>query len=437
MDPERVERHNGRLYLTGLAASLIGNSAMTLVAGIWVKSLTGSSARAGLVSALMYAPTLAGPAAGMLVDRVDRRRWLVAINLVSAATILSLLGVRSADGWWLIAGAMCVYGLEEVLIGPAEDALFVQIFSDAFRRRINGRRLAIQETGRLVAPLIGAGLFALIGGGAVAALDAATFLVAAAVSARLIVPAPTASAAAARAPARGPAPAGDAEAEPPRARRLASELAAGGRHILADDALRRVTFAGAGVMAVSAVGVAAQFSLVTAVGQRPAFLGVFSAVLGAGSVIAALTSGRVITRVGERGLALAGLANFAAGNLLRATGVLPAALAGTLVLGFALPWAYLAVLNLAQRSTPDDLQGRVSAAVTLAMFGPQAPLQALGSLAISVVGFGVIYGASAVASLALAGWLALATRGYGWTVRSIPSGFERRRASGSSSSGKP
>ena len=29
-----VERRNGRLYLIGLAASLIGNSAMTLVAGV-------------------------------------------------------------------------------------------------------------------------------------------------------------------------------------------------------------------------------------------------------------------------------------------------------------------------------------------------------------------------------------------------------------------
>jgi MFS family permease len=418
MDPEQVQRHNGRLYLIGLAASLVGNSAMTLVAGIWVKSLTGSSARAGLVSALAYAPALAGPVAGMIVDRVDRRRWLVAVNLVSAATILSLLGVRSAAGWWLIAVATCVDGLELVLIGPAEDALFAQIFSDAFRRRINGRRLAIQETGRLVAPLLGAGLFAVVGGGAVASLDAATFVVAAAITARLIVP------------PRAARPAGPPHGERPRAGRLTAELAAGARHILADDSLRRVTVAGAGVMAVSAVGVAAQFSLVTAVGQRPAFLGVFSAVLGAGSIVAALTSNRVLARIGERGLALAGLVDFAAGNLLRATGMLPAALAGTLVLGFALPWSFLAVLNLAQRRTPDQLQGRVSAAVTLAMFGPQAVLQALGSLAISAVGFGVIYAGSAAAALALAGWL-------GCTTRSIPSGFERRSDAGSSSSGKP
>jgi hypothetical protein len=385
-----VDRRNGRLYLIGLAASLIGNSAMTLVAGIWVKSLTGSSAEAGLVSALAYAPTLAAPVAGLIADRIDRRRWLVVVNLVSAATILSLLGVRSAGEVWLIDVAMAIYGLEAVLLDPAENALFAEIFGDEFRRRINGRRLAIQETGRLVAPLLGAGLFALVSGGAVAALDAATFLVAAGVTARLVI--------------------GPGSGRAVRSSGLTAELAAGVRHVLGADELRRIAVAGAAVMAISAVGVAAQFSLVSAVGERPAFLGVFSAVLGTGSIVAALTSGAVLTRIGDRGLALAGLLDFAVGSLLRAIGNLPLALAGTLVLGFALPWAFLAVLNIAQRETPDELQGRVSAAVTIALFGPQAPLQALGSAAITVVGFSQIYIASAIATLAVATWLATRPR---------------------------
>ena len=385
-----VERRNGRLYLIGLAASLVGNSAMTLVAGIWVKSLTGSSGQAGLVSALTYAPTLAAPVAGLVADRVDRRRWLVLVNLVSAATILSLLGVRSAREVWLIDVAMTVYGLEAVLLDPAENALFAEIFSDEFRRRINGRRLAIQETGRLAAPLLGAGLFALVSGGAVAALDAATFVVAAAVAARLVI--------------------GPGRRRAARSRSLAAELAAGARHVLGTDELRRIVVAGAAVMAISAVAVAAQYSLPAAVGERPAFLGVFSAVLGAGSIVAALISGTVLARIGDRGLALAGLLDYAAGTALRATGSLPLALTGTLVLGFALPWAFLAVLNIAQRETPDELQGRVSAAVTIALFGPQAPLQALGSVAITVIGFSQIYVASALAALAVAAWLATRPR---------------------------
>jgi hypothetical protein len=57
------------------------------------------------------------------------------------------------------------------------------------------------------------------------------------------------------------------------------------------------------------------------------------------------------------------------------------------------------------------LQGRVSAAVTLAMFGPQAPMQALGSLAIRYVTFRQLYAGSAIAAVACAGYLAWRARG--------------------------
>lgn len=82
------------------------------------------------------------------------------------------------------------------------------------------------------------------------------------------------------------------------------------------------------------------------------------------------------------------------------------AIAGTVVLGFALPWVYLAVVNLAQRLTPTALQGRVSAAVTLAMFGPQAPMQLLGSLAILYVTFQQLFATVAIVALICAGYLA-------------------------------
>jgi hypothetical protein len=285
---------------------------------------------------------------------------------------------------WLIFVAMTLYGIELELIDPAENALFAEILPGPTRRRMNGWKLGIQETGRLVAPLFGAGLFALIGGGAVAAADAATFLVAAATVAMLQVRL---------------RPAGS-RVEPWR-----RELSAGARHIWGVGALRRVLIAATVVMAVSGVGVAAQYSLVSDLGRRPAFLGVLTALLGAGSIVAALSSGRVLARVGERGLAVAGLVNFAAGDALRAGGWLPAALLGSAILGFALPWVFLATLNLAQRLTPNRLQGRVSAAITLALFGPQAPMQAVGALAIGHTSFRMVFLASAVIAVAVAIWL--------------------------------
>ncbi len=96
------------------------------------------------------------------------------------------------------------------------------------------------------------------------------------------------------------------------------------------------------------------------------------------------------------------MANFALGNALRATGWLPLAIAGSVVLGFALPWLFLALLNLAQRCTPPDLPGRVSAAVTLVFFGPQAPLQAVGAVAIRYASYQQLYVTGAAVAVATA-----------------------------------
>ena len=380
-DNDAAEHRNGRLYLTGLAVSVIGNNAMSLAAGIWVKSLTGSSSEAAFVSVCVYAPSLAGPLAGVVADRVRRRRFLVWLNLASAALILPLLAVSGPGSAWIIFAAMTWYGIHLTLSGPAENALFAVMLSRELRQELNGWSLGFQEAGPLVSPLFGAGLFALVGGGPVSVFDAITFVIAAVMLSRLRL----------------------REARPvPEPRHWRADLLAGFGHIRRTPQLRRLLWAASVVMSFSAVLVAAQYSLVQGVGEPPSFLGVFSAGLGAGSIVASLVSGRLLRSAGERWLAVLGMANFALGNAMRATGWLPLAIAGSVVLGFALPWLFLALLNLAQRSTPPQLQGRVSAVVTLAFFGPQAPLQALGALAIRYATYQQLYLAGAAVAVATA-----------------------------------
>jgi MFS family permease len=398
-DEAAAERRNGRLYLSGLAVSVVGDNALSLAAGIWVKSLTGSSSEAALVSVCVYAPSLAGPLAGVVADRVRRRRFLMWLNLVSAALVLPLLAVSGPGSAWIIFAVMTWYGIHLTLSGPAESALFAVMLSPQRRQELNGWSLGFQETGRLVAPLFGAGLFALVGGGTVSVFDAITFIVAAVTLSRLRL----------------------REARPvPEPGHWRADLLAGFGHIRRTPQLRRLLLAASVVMSFSAILVAAQYSLVQGVGEPPSFLGVFSAGLGAGSVVASLVSGRLLRSVGERWLAVLGMANFALGNAMRAAGWLPLAVAGSVVLGFALPWLFLALLSLAQRSTPAQLQGRVSAAVTLAFFGPQAPLQAAGALAIRYVTYQQLY----LAGAAVAVGTALL---YAWTGRLSGGVFRRRQ----------
>jgi MFS family permease len=380
-DNDAAERRNGRLYLTGLAVSVIGDNAMSLAAGIWVKSLTGSSSEAAFVSVCVYAPSLAGPLAGVVADRVRRRRFLVWLNLASAALILPLLAVSGPGSAWIIFAVMTWYGIHLTLSGPAENALFAVMLSRELRQELNGWSLGFQEAGRLVSPLFGAGLFALVGGAPVSVFDAITFVIAAVMFSRLRL----------------------REARPmPEPRHWRADLLAGFGHIRRTPQLRRLLWAASVVMSFSAVLVAAQYSLVQGVGEPPSFLGIFSAGLGAGSIVASMVSGRLLRSAGERRLAVLGMANFALGNAMRATGWLPLAIAGSVVLGFALPWLFLSLLNLAQRSTPPQLQGRVSAVAALAFFGPQAPLQALGALAIRYATYQQLYLAGAAVAVATA-----------------------------------
>jgi MFS family permease len=360
---------------------VIGSNAMSLAAGIWVKSLTGSSSEAALVSVCIYAPSLAGPLAGVVADRVRRRRFLVWLNLVSAALILPLLAVSGPGSTWIIFAVMAWYGIHLTLSGPAEAALFAVMLSGELRQKLNGWSLGLQEVGRLVSPLLGAGLFALVGGGIVGVVDAITFVIAAVMLARMRL--------------RDTRPV-------PQPGHWGADVLAGFSHIRRTPELRRLLPAASVVMSFSAVLVAAQYSLVQGVGEPPSFLGVFSAGLGAGSIAASLVSGRLLRSVGEKWLAVLGMANFALGNAMRAAGWLPLAIAGSVVLGFALPWLFLALLSLAQRRTPPELQGRVSAAVSLAFFGPQAPLQALGALVIRYVAYQQLYLAAAAVAVATA-----------------------------------
>ena len=52
-----------RLYLAGQSLSLLGDLALSLAMGVWVKELTGSSGAAGLTFLAFLLPQLVSPAA--------------------------------------------------------------------------------------------------------------------------------------------------------------------------------------------------------------------------------------------------------------------------------------------------------------------------------------------------------------------------------------
>jgi MFS family permease len=99
---------DARVFLAGQAVSSLGDSALWLAVAVWVKGLTGSSGAAGLVFFFFSAPMLFAPISGLLVDRVRRRRLLIATNAFTGCAVLLLLLVDGAGQLWLIYVVMVV-----------------------------------------------------------------------------------------------------------------------------------------------------------------------------------------------------------------------------------------------------------------------------------------------------------------------------------------
>ena len=90
-----------RLY-AGLTASMVGDSILLLVLSMWVKTLTGSNAMAGLTFFFMVIPSLFAPLMGVWLDRVRRKPFLVWGNVASAVMVLPLVLVRDEGDVWII-----------------------------------------------------------------------------------------------------------------------------------------------------------------------------------------------------------------------------------------------------------------------------------------------------------------------------------------------
>lgn len=362
-----------RRYLAAQTLSLVGDSAMWLACGIWVKELTGSDGAAGLTFLFFSLPALLAPVAGLLTDRLPRRRLLLVANLVGVVILLPLLVVDGPGQVPLIYAVMLLYGGLHLIIEPAQSALLVSLLPADLLPSANGLLRTIRESLRLLAPLAGAGLFALLGGPAVAALDMATFVGAAVLLRTLRVPDPT--------PER-------AERTGGILRHWLGEAGAGFRHLAGQPLLRRVVLACAVLALVLGFAESTGYAVVDrGLHRAPEFLGVLQAAQGAGAVLGGLASTAAIRRFGEIRVAGAAFLAWAGGATLAAVPVLGVVLAGRVSSGVGLTVMAIAVLTVLQRSAPDRLQGRVYTAFEVTSTVPQTASIALGAYLIGVLDY--------------------------------------------------
>ena len=197
----RALRHrNFRLFFTGQSISLIGTW-MTRVATSWlVYRLTGSALLLGTVSFAGQIPTfLLAPFAGVLVDRVNRRKLLVWTQVLAGIQSLALAALTLAKIITIheIIALSIFQGLINAFDMPGRQSFLVQMVSGDTGKpdkqdlsNAIALNSSIVNVARLIGPAIAGLVIAAVGEGYCFAVDGASYIAVVASLLMMRVPAP-------------------------------------------------------------------------------------------------------------------------------------------------------------------------------------------------------------------------------------------------------
>jgi MFS family permease len=374
-----------RLY-SGLTASMFGDSVMLLALSMWVKTITGSNAMAGLTFFFMVIPALFAPLMGIWIDRIKRRPLLVWGHLASGAGVLPLVLVRGQGQVWIIWAVAVLYGVSFVVLPAALNGLLKELIPEDDLVDANSSLQTTKESFRLFGPLIGALLFTWVGGWAIALLDSASFVVAAVVIASI--------------PVR--------EEEPHvEESQFWSQLTAGLRHLGTDRVLKHVLVGFGITMLVVGFTESAIYALLDAFDKPATFVSVIVSVQGVGAVAGGLATSWVVRRLGEVGTCVLGLLLLVSGiGVMGWTHSLVVVCLSAAWFGSSLPMLVIAFNTLVQRRSPQAIMGRVSTAIEVVMATPQAISLALGSLLVVLLSYREIFAIMSVVTFIAASYIA-------------------------------
>src|SRR6478752_2678634 len=157
---------NYRRYFVGQSISLVGTWMQTVAQGWLVLQLTGSGTAVGVLVALQTLPVLVlGPYAGVVADRVDKRRlmiWLQAVMGVLAA-VLGILTVTGAVQLWHVLVLAVLLGLNNAFENPARQSFILEMVGKTELRNAVSLNSVLVNVARAVGPAV-AGLIIAFGG---------------------------------------------------------------------------------------------------------------------------------------------------------------------------------------------------------------------------------------------------------------------------------
>jgi len=406
--------HVRRFYLAATISAL-GDYALWLALGVWVRELTGSNAAAALVLFAYSAGNALSARLGSLIDRFPRKPLLLITYPATALLLTPLLAVHDRGDVWIVYAVMLLYGLSGGLTAATQAALVPLLLGETAAGRLllgqaNGLQQTLRTGLRLLSPAVGAGMLVALGGPAVSLMDAGTFLLAAALIASIRIPAGGQEAPPERQGRRecgtDSSPLRPDEVQPP----------SGFEFLRTHPVLGPMTAACAAGLLVISFSNALTFEVSTAVLHHAAsFVAVLTTMQGLGALLGGPTAAPLLRRLntderGEMRLMTLALGGAFLATVLRAIPAESAVLAGNVLMGLVMPWLLVSAITAVQARTPDRIRGRVIAAASLAASLPQFVGQAIGAALVAVVPYAAI-------CIIVALILGSAAAGLGWRAR--------------------
>jgi len=172
-----LRNHNFRLIWTGQLITEMGTSLTSLAASIYVYKVTGSALNVGLMMMASAAPSLlVGLIAGVFVDRYNRKRIMMAADIIRAVLIVSIPFLIQYNIAWIYI-LVALSATVGQFFNPAHASVLPEIASEEELNAANSL-MAISSFGSLVVGYAAAGLITSIYSIEWAFyIDAATFLI--------------------------------------------------------------------------------------------------------------------------------------------------------------------------------------------------------------------------------------------------------------------
>jgi MFS family permease len=181
--PAALRIRDFALLWAGMSVSLVGDGVYFVALAWQVYDLSGSPTALSIVGVAWTLPlALFVLLGGVVTDRVERRRVMIAADLVRAFAV-AVIGILSVTGvvelWHLVVMA-AVFGTGEAFFGPAFSSIVPQIVPRELLLQANALDQFVRPLGfMLLGPALGGLIVATLGPGEAFLLDAVTFLVSA------------------------------------------------------------------------------------------------------------------------------------------------------------------------------------------------------------------------------------------------------------------